>query len=881
MHKITRQLNIPLLSFLKFYFFSMNLKKQFITIFISIFILLAGGLFTFYKILENEKKIASAEFKRYESYLLADELRQSSDDLTRMARTYTVTGDPRFRQYFNEILEIRDGKRPRPQNYNNIYWDFVTATGRYPTSPSDLQTSLESLMKKSEFTQDELNLLEQAKKQSDTLVKIENKAMNAMIGLYPNEDGHFIVRKAPDFHYAQQIIHSPEYHKAKRKIMEPMRNFFQKVNQRTFDTVQLYRSKGLRLNLVLLSLISLCLFLILISLFLLLWQKRKQKESTQVKGPSWKRRIFFIYISWPLFILMTVAFAINLSFFWWNTKNNEDKIHQDLQSQLKVIVETTYESVMQWLEETEEVLESLILFYNFSRKQLSTEDSKQLLDDQLSSFIEINNYKNYFLLNKKSKKILLSNQTKDIGSHFKLSPELLTQIKGNKKTTLVFPKKDENGIFFNKNILLAGALKDDLLLVIEVALEGDFSQVVQKGRFKKSGESYVFNEKAELLSESRFNEELHEMKLLKKGQNSSLNIKVIDPKTNKPTQMIESAFNKERGANLIPYNDYRGVPVIGAWIWNSEYNIGFSTEIDAKEAFETFHLFSRETYIQLIIGLTLLLILTGVFVWNRAIIYDANESLEKAYKAIKIQSQKMEDELSLGRQIQMSMVPAHFPINDRFSIHAVLKPARQLGGDFYDFFFLDKDRICMVVGDVSGKGVPSALFMAVAKTLIRSASVKYKNTDKILSELNTNIVLNNPHCMFATIFISIVNLQTGKCEYSSAGHHSSYIKKHKGELIILDAWHGPAPGTIENSKYKKDEIHLDPGDVLIAYTDGITESVDKNNQLYGEERLEDLLKKTKLHSEKEILSLILENVESFSKSVNQSDDITLLGMKYG
>lgn len=860
----------------------MILKKQFIIIFISIFILLSGALFTFFKILENEKQIASAELKRYESYLLADELRQSSDDLTRMARTYTVTKKPRFRQYFNEILEIRDGKRPRPKNYNNIYWDFVTATGRYPTSPSDLQISLESLMKEREFTQDELTLLEQAKKQSDTLVKIENKAMNAMVGLYPNEDGYFVIRKEPNSQYAQKIMHSQEYHRAKRKIMEPMRDFFQKVNQRTFDTVKFYRIKGVRLSLVLLSLISLCLALTLVSVILLLWQKQEQKKDLKIdETKPWKRRLFFIYLSWPLFILMIAAFAINLSFFWWNTKNIEDKVDKDLNSQLNVVVETSYEIVSRWLEETKEGLESLILLNDFSRNQLSTKKERFILNDKLSKFVKINNYKNYFLIDKKSKKILLSDKKKIKEEHLKVPLELLSQLKDIQKTGLIFPTRNKSGKFFSKNILLAGQLQDDVLIVIEIPLDGDFSQLVQKGRFKQSGESYIFNDKADLLSESRFNDKLYSMGLLKKGQSSSLNIQVLDPESKKVTQMIENAFKTERGSLLTPYNDYRGIPVIGSWIWDSEYKIGFTTEIDSKEAFEVFYLFKREAYIQLIIGLALLLILTGIFVWNRAIIYDTNERLKKAYHIMQAQNQKIEDELSVGRQIQMSMVPVHFPNHEHFSIYASLKPARQLGGDFYDFFFLDnKNKLCMVVADVSGKGVPSALFMAVTKTLIRSASLKYSSTDGILSQVNADIAINNPHCMFATMFLSILDLKTGRCEYSNAGHHSSYVKKSTGELITLDELHGPVAGAIENSNYKKNEIHLNSGDILIAYTDGITEAVNKNKTLYGEERLETLLEKTSFKSEKDMITCIVKDVEAFSKGVSQSDDITLLGIRY-
>jgi len=234
----------------------------------------------------------------------------------------------------------------------------------------------------------------------------------------------------------------------------------------------------------------------------------------------------------------------------------------------------------------------------------------------------------------------------------------------------------------------------------------------------------------------------------------------------------------------------------------------------------------------------------------------------------------------MGRQIQMSMVPSSFPKDEHFSIYGSLKPVRQLGGDFYDFFFLDNKRLCLVIGDVSGKGVPSALFMAVAKTLIRSSSFKYGGTDKILTEVNKNILLNNPHCMFATLFIAVLNLKTGLCEYSSAGHHSSYIKKHTGELVILDQTHGPVAGAVEDFTFTKDELALDKGDFLMAYTDGITEAVNLKNQLYGDEKLENLLRNNNFQSPEDMIALILKDVKEFSKIKDQSDDITVITVKY-
>ena len=661
--------------------------------------------------------------------------------------------------------------------------------------------------------------------------------------------------------------------------MEPMKKFSQKVNKRTLKIIDFYKKKGVRLNFVLLFFINLCLFLISAAFAALLWRSKTQKKEAFHGANLWKRQIFFIYQSLPFIILMITAFTINFSFFWWNKKIVEEISYQDLRSQLEVVAENTNQNLVAFLKESETRLKSLILFYNLNLKNLSDKKEQNLLNKNLANFIKITPYSSYFLLDKSSR-IILSSKTKKIGSSLKAPPELLSQLKGPKKTALLFPSKDNPNDLFNKNILLGGYLKNKFLLILELPLDGALSQILQNGRFKNSGESYIFNKSAELLSESRFNDQLYKKGVLKEGQTSSLNIKIIDPKNKQFTKMLENALKKPSGVNLTPYNDYRGIPVIGSWIWNSSYKIGLTTEVDAEEAFQALNLFKGQVYSQLIINLILLLILTVVFVWNRSAIAHVNKKLEKAYTAIQTQNRKMEDELNVGRQIQMSMVPIQFPKDKRFSISAKLKPARQLGGDFYSFFFLDKNKICIAISDVSGKGVPSALFMAVTKTLIHSAVFKSQNTGGILSEVNTHITLNNPHCMFATIFIAIVNLETGECEYSNAGHHSSYIKKSDGSLLILNKQRGPAAGAIESFQYTQEKVKLNSGDIIMAYTDGVTEAVDKNNRLYGEKRLENLLSKHRFESEKELLSAVLKDVNDFSKEAYQSDDIALLTLKY-
>jgi methyl-accepting chemotaxis protein len=172
---------------------------------------------------------------RYRSYLLADELRQSSDDLTRLARTYVVTADAAYERQYNDVLDIRNGKKPRPLEYNRIYWDFV-AVGRKPRGDGEA-VPLQTLMKQVGFTDQEFDKLKQAQANSDGLVKLEVVAMNAVKGLFDDGKGGFTVRKDPDLELARRLMHSPEYHKFKADIMGPVDEFFAMLDARTSAAV--------------------------------------------------------------------------------------------------------------------------------------------------------------------------------------------------------------------------------------------------------------------------------------------------------------------------------------------------------------------------------------------------------------------------------------------------------------------------------------------------------------------------------------------------------------------------------------------------------------------------------------------------------------------
>src|SRR5262245_9049118 len=246
----------------------MSIKAGLLTICAAVFILISGSLYVVSLAVQTQADIARAEARRYQSYKLADGLRQSSDDLTRMARLYVVTGDSRYRQYFDEILAIRDGQAPRPLDYGNIYWDFVVGWGK-PPRRAGAAVSMEQQMREARFTPDELALLEEAKHRSDALVTLESRAMNAVQGRFPDREGKFTVVGPPDMELARSLLHGSDYHRAKVEIMVPIHDFFNRVESRTAGEVLQLRRRGERLNLVVIFGLGTAVILVLVSFVLI------------------------------------------------------------------------------------------------------------------------------------------------------------------------------------------------------------------------------------------------------------------------------------------------------------------------------------------------------------------------------------------------------------------------------------------------------------------------------------------------------------------------------------------------------------------------------------------------------------------------------------
>jgi adenylate cyclase len=245
------------------YFFVVKLKTLLALVFISVGVLLLLLVSNSFISRKKANELADAQVQKYHSYQLADELRQSSDDLTRMARTYAVTGNEKYQKFFNRILTIRNGETPRPQDYNDIYWDLVTGDAEQDSADAGEKISLESRMLTAGFTVQEFALLKDSQNQSDSLVKLENIAMHSLKGEFDDGTGSFLIKKTPDQPLAIQILHSQQYHEAKARIMKPLRDFTQMVNQRTSILVSGLQKEvhrrvqlGLVLALALLGLLS-------------------------------------------------------------------------------------------------------------------------------------------------------------------------------------------------------------------------------------------------------------------------------------------------------------------------------------------------------------------------------------------------------------------------------------------------------------------------------------------------------------------------------------------------------------------------------------------------------------------------------------------------
>ena len=239
-----------------------------------------------------------------------------------------------------------------------------------------------------------------------------------------------------------------------------------------------------------------------------------------------------------------------------------------------------------------------------------------------------------------------------------------------------------------------------------------------------------------------------------------------------------------------------------------------------------------------------------------------------------------EADLRVGTEIQTGSLPTNFPDHPEFEIYASMDPAKEVGGDFYDFFMIDDDHLALVIADVSGKGVPAALFMMSSKIYINDHATMGGTPAEILERVNKLVCANNDAHMFVTVWLDILEISTGKLTTASAGHEYPMINTN-GKYELLKDKHGLAIGAFEMSKYKNTELQLKKGDSIFVYTDGVAEATDANNQLFGTDRTVEALNAIpEGASQKEILACVRAAVDAFVKEAPQFDDLTMVGLKY-
>lgn len=262
-----------------------------------------------------------------------------------------------------------------------------------------------------------------------------------------------------------------------------------------------------------------------------------------------------------------------------------------------------------------------------------------------------------------------------------------------------------------------------------------------------------------------------------------------------------------------------------------------------------------------------------------------NTTVGALRQAIEAETKRLDDELELAKSIQLSALPNVFPPypeHEEFEIFASMDTAKEVGGDFYDFFFIDPDHFAFLVADVSGKGIPAALFMMTSKTLIKNLAKTGLTPAQLMTKVNKQICKTNDQGLFVTVFFCVLELSTGKLVGVNAGHNPPLLKRSNGEAEYFKCKPNLVVGAMNNIEYTSCETILNPDDSIFLYTDGITEAFDKNEQMYGEQRLQ-----TKLNSLlaenvsiENILKGIKSDVDEFATGTSQADDITMLIFKY-
>ncbi len=259
------------------------------------------------------------------------------------------------------------------------------------------------------------------------------------------------------------------------------------------------------------------------------------------------------------------------------------------------------------------------------------------------------------------------------------------------------------------------------------------------------------------------------------------------------------------------------------------------------------------------------------------------DSYTRQIETVTAEKQRVSTELSMATQIQAGMLPGifpPFPERSEFDLYASMDPAREVGGDFYDFFLVDDDHLCMVMADVSGKGVPAALFMMASKIILSNNAMMGKSPAQILADTNTAICANNKMEMFVTVWLGILEISTGRLTAANAGHEYPVLMQPGGSFALVKDKHGFVIGGMEGMHYREYELQLKPGAKLFLYTDGVPEATDSSQALFGSDRMLEALNRDRDATPEQLLRSVRSAADAFVGDAEQFDDLTMLCMEY-
>ena len=936
----------------------MDLQKHFLIIFASMLALLLLSLFLYTETIRFEDKIAEASARRYQSYLLADELRQSSDDLTRMARTYAVTGDARFKDYFDKILAIRGGDAPRPVDYEKIYWDFVVATGMPPRV--DLPPkSLRELMKEAEFTESEFALLQETEDESNELVDLENQAMNAMEGIFKDTAGRYS-KGEPDKDLARNLLYGDAYHRAKEKIMTPLEDFFEAIDHRTAGEIALYTDKQQRINLILMLTLGLSAGLALVSLVLGGWWSMQRKTAASgksrlaqrlaasgytspesagkssardalvrkltskaepgadqtigaTKPESTSLQIFLrtFWQNWPLIVAATIITFLTLGLSWWFLSENRIQDNTKVRDELKFTLDATQDAVLDWIKQSSQEAAE---FADAIRQEAARESSQWinepddnqlppvlagapledeerklgLIDLELHLLAENANiaqpelFDNYLIVDHEG--IVLSSNRGDLIGKFFVFPDGNMERLQTEKTIINFPDREASNDLLSDHIVFGSLIGENKGAVfIMTSPQRMLAKILRRGYSGNYGEVYLVDAEGRFISEPRWKEDILDRGWA--GANEQSVVGLYASSEGKPAETANLPLSIRRvtagdsGGELQEYKNYLGEQVVGYWNWNNTYGFGIINEFKSEDAFATSKAFTKQTLAGSSFTAVLILALTLMSIWSRTTVTKASEKLQIAFKTIKSHNDKLAQDLRIGQKVQMDMLPD--PIEgEGFALEAFLKPAQSVSGDFYDFSLVQDNKVYFCVGDVSGKGIPASLFMSMTKALLNKVLDQTDQTKDIVTRVNNELSVNNESNMFVTLIVGMMDLQSGELLLTNGGHNLPYIKKHDGELICLEEVQGPLVGTFEDIEFKQQSIVMEPGDMVLLYTDGVTEAQNIRDEFYDDDRLKELLEKNRFETAKDLTNAVFRSTLRFIGRAEQFDDITILSFQY-